>query len=115
MSGLSIKKWVEPYVLLETLKKSYSMTDLTFDGFSKLNQKEVMLNLIKKSDNKSFGLYMKNVNKFYVFSSDNSVNAEDILSKIGVDKDEAELFDDYNIPVNEVDMARAEAGLIFVD
>ena len=108
MSGLSIKKWVEPYVLLETLKKSYSMTDLTFDGFSKLNQKDVMLNLIKKSDNKSFGLYMKNVNKFYVFSSDNSVN-------VGVDKDEAELFDDYNIPVNEVDMARAEAGLIFVD
>ena len=115
MSGLSIKKWVEPYVLLETLKKSYLMADLTFDGFSKLNQKDVMLNLIKKSDNKSFGLYMKNVNKFYVFSSDNSVNVEDILSKIGVDKDEAELFDDYNIPVNEVDMARAEAGLIFVD
>lgn len=30
-----LKKWVEPYVLLETLKKHYEIKDFTFDGYSK--------------------------------------------------------------------------------
>ena len=101
-----ITKWIEPYVLLETLKKDCELVkDFTFDGFSKNDIKKDFLKKLDKED--FFGLYMKNVNKFYLFKG-----------KIDIDK----LFDltpsDYEItkkkkkPFEMVDMGKAEASII---
>ena len=50
-----ITKWIEPYVLLETLKKNCDLTkDYTFDGFSKNEIKKEFLKQLKKEN--SFGL-----------------------------------------------------------
>lgn len=44
-----ITKWIEPYVLLETLKKNCDLTkDYTFDGFSKNEIKKEFLKQLKK-------------------------------------------------------------------
>ena len=32
-----IKKWFQPYVILETVKKYFEVTDITFDGKTKLD------------------------------------------------------------------------------
>ena len=44
-----IKKWIEPYVLLETLKKDCDLVkDFTFDGFSKNEIKKEFLKQLKR-------------------------------------------------------------------
>lgn len=63
-----ITKWIEPYVLLDKVKKYFDVKDFVFDG---QNKKEVKVEFLKKIEeaNKqqiSMGLYMKNVNKFYL-------------------------------------------------
>ena len=70
MKNLIIKKWVEPYRLLETVKEYCELTDLTFDGMNIIVQKNKMF-LALETDENNFALYMKNVNKFYVFSPKN--------------------------------------------
>lgn len=102
-----LKKWVEPYVLLETLKKHYEMKDYTFDGFSKNNVKKEFLKALEKEN--SLGLYMKNVNKFYLFTSDNEIDLDKVFNFMPEDYETAE---DINIPFDMVDMGKAEAGFI---
>lgn len=65
-----ITKWIEPYVLLETIKKYFDVKDYNFTGANKLEIKKEFLQAIEKSaKNKiSMGLYMKNVNKFYLLT-----------------------------------------------
>ena len=107
MSHYIIKKWIEPYVLLETLKAHYEMKDYTFDGFSK---KSVKSEFLKQLENKhTFGLYMKNVNKFYVFKGEEPLNL-DIL--FGFTPDDYDLCGDCEEPLDRVDSGKAEAGII---
>lgn len=101
-----IKKWIEPYVLLETLKKDCELIkDFTFDGFSKNDIKKDFLKKLDKED--FFGLYMKNVNKFYLFKG-----------KIDIDKlfdltpSDYEITEDLEKPFEMVDMGKAEASII---
>lgn len=63
-----ITKWFEPYVLLETVKKYFDVVDFTFDGTNKKEIKAEFLQAIEDENEKqiSMGLYMKNVNKFYL-------------------------------------------------
>lgn len=63
-----ISKRIEPYVLLEKVKKYFDVEDFQFDGQNKKEVKEKFLQAIEEANNKqiSMGLYMKNVNKFYV-------------------------------------------------
>ena len=93
-----ITKWIEPYVLLETLKKNCDLTkDYTFDGFSK--------NEIKKEN--SFGLYMKNVNKFYLFNG--NIDIDKLFELNSCDYENTENIDK---PFEMVDMGKAEASII---
>lgn len=107
MPHYSIKKWIEPYVLLETLKSSYNMNDYTFDGFSKQSVKDEFYK--KLQNDNTFGLYMKNVNKYYLFSGNEALNLDKIF---GFTQDDYILTDDWNEPLNMVDSGKAEAGII---
>ncbi len=101
-----ITKWIEPYVLLETLKKNCKLVkDFTFDGFSKNNIKKEFLKELAKENN--FGLYMKNVNKFYLFSG----NA-DIDKIFELTASDYETTEDIEKPFDMVDLGKAEAGII---
>lgn len=100
-----LTKWIEPYVLLEEIKKHCEMTDYTFDGFSK---KEIKQEFLKQLENPNkFGLYMKNVNKFYLFTG--NVDIDEIFNFVATDY---EITDDINKPFDMVDMGKAEAGFI---
>lgn len=112
--NIVLKKWSEPYVLLETLKKSYDMKDLTFDGFSKNNAKSEMFKFLSDNPGKAFGLYMKNVNKFYLFSSAEDISSKKLLTDIlGFSPDDYELSDSAEGSIGLVDMAKAEAAFLF--
>jgi len=79
-----ITKWVQPYVLLECVKKYFDVKDYTFTGADKLVVKKQFLSDLEKSaQNKiSMGLYMKNVNKFYLLSL--RENVDNILDEYDV-------------------------------
>lgn len=80
-----ITKWIEPYVLLEKVKKYFDLKDYSFTGFNKQEVKKEFLSAIENSSKEkiSMGLYMKNVNKFYL-----------LTLKENVDK----ILDEYNVP-----------------
>ena len=80
-----ITKWVEPYVLLEKIKKYFDLKDYTFNGFNKKDIKSQFLSDLEKSakDKISMGLYMKNVNKFYLLTLREDVNS---------------ILDEYDVP-----------------
>ena len=80
-----ITKWIEPYVLLETVKKYFDVKDYTFSGANKAEVKKEFLKAIEKSskDKITIGLYMKNVNKFYLLTLREDVNS---------------ILDAYNVP-----------------
>lgn len=80
-----ITKWFEPYVLLETVKKYFDVKDYTFDGFTKKNVKEEFLKAIERESKSkiAMGLYMKNVNKFYLLTLRENVD---------------NILDEYNVP-----------------
>lgn len=65
-----ITKWIEPYVLLEKVKKYFDIQDFEFNGQNKVQMKEKFLEAIEDANQKriSMGLYMKNVNKFYLLT-----------------------------------------------
>ncbi len=103
---LILKKRIEPYDLLETLKKHYSMTDLTFDGYTKPEKKKEFMKFLQSPD--YLGLYMKNVNKFYLFKKDENSN---IFAILGLTDNDYERSSDFDEPLNTVDMGKAEAGI----
>ncbi len=101
-----VTKWIEPYVLLETLKKHCELLkDFTFDGFSKNNIKKEFLKNLEIEN--SFGLYMKNVNKFYLFNG--SVDIDKIFELTSSD---FEITNDIDKPFEMVDIGKAEASFI---
>lgn len=86
-----ITKWVEPYVLLEKVKKYFDLKDYTFDGKNKNEVKAEFLQAIEDENEKqiSMGLYMKNVNKFYLLTLREDVSSildefdvPDVLKKL---------------------------------
>lgn len=80
-----LNRWVEPYVLLEKVKKYFDLEDFTFDGKNKAEMKVKLLEEIEKSSKEriTMGLYMKNVNKFYLLKLRENVD---------------EILDEYNVP-----------------
>ena len=79
-----LTKWVEPYVLLEKVKKYFDVEDYTFDGTNKNEVKAKFLQAIEDESKKqiSMGLYMKNVNKFYLLKL--RENVDEILNEYKV-------------------------------
>lgn len=100
-----LTKWIEPYVLLENLKKHCEMKDFTFDGFSKETVKKEFLKYIEKEN--SFGLYMKNVNKFYAFKGQ-----PDIDKLFGFEPEDYIVTGDLTEPFKMIDLGKAEASFI---
>ena len=109
MLNIIIKKWLEPYVLLEILKKKYEMNDLTFDGFSKNTAKQNMLKLLSEN---SFGLYMKNVNKFYIFESNMEITNESLIEYLKLSDDDFEYSEEFDEAISVIDLAKAEVSII---
>ncbi len=109
MLNLIIKKWIEPYKLLETIKE-YSVTEeFTFDGSNKAILKQHFLKQLR--DTKGFGLYMKNVNKFYIF--DTNVNVKNVVTKeFNLDEKDYELTEDEHKPFEMIDSGEAEASIV---
>ncbi len=107
MSNYVIKKWIEPYVLLETLKANYQMQEYIFDGFSKRLVKADFLSALSNED--AFGLYMKNVNKFYIFSGHEPLDVENLF---GFTSEDYVLKEDSDEPIALVDAGKAEAAFI---
>lgn len=112
--NIIIRKWIEPYVLLETAKKSFEMEDLTFDGFSKNEKKNELLKKLASAKGGAFGLYMKNVNKFYLFSTDKNIDIEkDLIQQtLNFKEEDYEITEDINKPIELVDIGKAEAGIL---
>lgn len=86
-----ITKWIEPYVLLEKVKKYFDVTDFEFNGQNKNDIKAKFLKAIEDANSKqiSMGLYMKNVNKFYLLTLRENVDGileefevPDVLKKL---------------------------------
>ncbi len=83
-----ITKFIEPYVLLESVKKYYDLSEYTFTSSNKNDIKEKFLSDLEKSNQTriSMGLYMKNVNKFYLLKLKDGVldmiDAPDVLKKL---------------------------------
>lgn len=109
MLNLIIKKWIEPYKLLETIKEHSSMEEFTFDGTNKAILKTHFLKQLKET--KGFGLYMKNVNKFYIFET--ACNIKDIVTKtFDLTENDYEITEDEHKPFDMIDSGRAEASVI---
>lgn len=112
MKTVIITKWIDPYKLLETIKEEYIYQDYTFDGLSKDIEKK---NFLKKLSSSKFsiGLYMKNVNKYYLFTRTEEF---DIFSKLaetfGLKADDFEISGDVEKPFEMIDLGKAEAGVI---
>lgn len=72
-----ITKWIEPYVLLEKVKKYFDIQEFEFDGKNKMEVKVKFLKAIEEANEKqiSMGLYMKNVNKFYLLKLRENVDS----------------------------------------
>lgn len=102
-----LTKWIEPYVLLENIKKYCEMKDFTFDGFSKENIKKEFLKYINKEN--SFGLYMKNVNKFYAFKG--QINLDEIFN---LKPEDYIITNDLDEPFSMIDFGKAEASFIIL-
>lgn len=80
-----ITKRIEPYDLLEKVKKYYDVKEYIFDGKNKAKLKAKFLQAIEDESKKhiSMGLYMKNVNKFYLLTLRENVDA---------------ILDEYKVP-----------------
>ena len=47
MKSIIITKWIEPYKLLESIKKEYNFKDFTFDGITKQIEKNKFFKELK--------------------------------------------------------------------
>jgi uncharacterized protein (DUF1015 family) len=83
-----ITRQIEPYILIEAVRKYFDVEEIGFNSYNKKQAKENFLAKIEKENQKqiTMGLYMKNVNKFYILKlkkdSKKCVDAPDILKKL---------------------------------
>lgn len=126
MQNVIITKRIEPYDLIQGMRRNYAVEEFIFVGRNKFEVLDCVLNKIEEISklNVAFGLYMKNVNKFYLVSSDikidnidenihsvilkNILNLtdEDITGCVGI-----EFTDDRDKVLSAVDLGKAEASL----
>lgn len=121
-----IKKWFQPYVILETVKKYFEVTDITFDGKTKLDSMKKFISEINSAERITIGLYMKNVNKFYLLKLSNDTDSssditvlENLLSVNNFDNPNVsdfhewvEVIKDTDKAINLIDIGKAEAAFI---
>lgn len=128
MDNLIVTKRIEPYDLIEGIKKNYTVEDFTFTGYNKFDILESFLNKMQELSKNviAFGLYMKNVNKFYLISStiepihlEENINTIVLNNILGlsqsdlVNKNGIEYTDNREKALSAIDMGKAEASFIF--
>lgn len=113
MKSIIITKWIEPYKLLETIKEDYQYKDFTFDTISKSMEKKKFFKELEQC-HYSIGLYMKNVNKYYLFTRNDEFDIWTKLQNIFnfEQKDYIIEKDSISAPFDMVDMGKAEASII---
>lgn len=115
MKNIIITKWIEPYKLLETIKDYYNYSDVNFDVISKAPEKKRFLKNLENTKN-SIGLYMKNVNKYYLFTRSESFDIWNKLEEIfDFTKEDFIITEDIQLPFDMVDKGEAEAGIIIFE
>lgn len=121
-----VTKWFQPYMILESAKNFFNVVDYTFNGQNKFDIMDEFLSEIKKAEKITVGLYMKNVNKFYLLTLKDNLNEEsDILalenllfknrfgSQENLDSDDwIEITTDTDRAFNMIDLGKAEASFI---
>ena len=108
--NLVVKKWIQPYLLIEYLKDFYKVTDLTFDGATKAAFKSKMFNAVVDG---KIGLYMKNVNKFYILDDVSGTNLKELIKeKLNLSDADLEISTDNENALALVDMGKSEASFI---
>lgn len=121
-----ITKRLEPYDVIEGAKKFYDAEDFTFNGRNKFEIMEEFLSKLNSQKTPSVGLYMKNVNKFYLLTiKENPNNLTDIqlLNKLMTDEynfSQEDLINksgisysaDNEYAIEQIDMGKAEASFI---
>lgn len=108
--NLVVKKWIQPYLLIEYLKDFYSVTDLTFDGATKAAFKSKMFGAVEDG---KIGLYMKNVNKFYILDDVSGTNLKELIKeKLNLSDADLEISTDNENALALVDMGKSEASFI---
>lgn len=124
-----ITKRLEPYDVIESAKKFYDVVDYTFTGRDKFEKLEIFLSELEKSTKASAGLYMKNVNKFYLLTAkENPQNLSNIefLHKMLISTeyrfDEISQInqngiiysEDVEYSLEQIDMGKAEATFVII-
>lgn len=121
-----VTKWFQPYMILESAKKYFDLEDYTFNGQNKFEMMDKFLEEIKNSGKITVGLYMKNVNKFYLLTlkdgiqEDNDITAlYNLLFKDQFNSDEhydsnnwIEITTDTDKAFSMIDLGKAEASFI---
>ena len=121
-----VTKWFQPYMILESAKKFFNLTDYTFNGISKFDTMDKFLKEIENSDKITVGLYMKNVNKFYLLQLKEEINEKDDISALNnllfknqfnseehYDSDDwIEITTDTDKAFSMIDLGKAEASFI---
>ena len=124
-----ITKRLEPYDVIEGAKKYYDAQDFTFNGRNKFEIMEEFLSKLNSQKIPAVGLYMKNVNKFYLLTiKENPYNLTDIqllneLITIEYKFTEEEQVNEIGISysadndyaIEQIDMGKAEASFIIKD
>ena len=122
-----ITKRIEPYDVIESAKKFYDCVDYTFTGRDKFEVMDKFLSDLKSKTQPSMGLYMKNVNKFYLLtiktnpenlsdtellhglliSAEYGLSEEEQLNEVGI------IYStDTDFALEQIDMGKAEASFI---
>ena len=96
-------------MLLETIKEQSTTEEFTFDGTNKAVLKNHFLKQLRET--KGFGLYMKNVNKFYIFDTNSNIK-EIILKSFNLTDKDYEISEDENKAFNMIDSGEAEASIL---
>ena len=121
-----VTKWFQPYNILESAKKYFDVIDYTFDGRTKIEYMEKFITEINSSEKITLGLYMKNVNKFYllilkpeteeisdVSALENLLFKNNFNSAEKYDNDEwIKITENTDEAFNLIDIGKAEASFI---
>lgn len=114
MKTIILKKWIEPYKLLELVKEnSCRCSEFTFNGSNKERLKQDFLQQLSDTKNAA-GLYMKNVNKYYYFEPKEDIKSvwNNLCTEFQFSESDFDSTEDIGNTFFLVDMGKAEAGII---
>ena len=121
-----ITKRLEPYDVIEGAKKYYDVIDYTFNGRNKFEIMAEFLSELNSQKIPSAGLYMKNVNKFYLLKIKNNpdklsdiqllnnlvTNEYKFTGEEQINSEGITYSRDIDFAIEQIDIGKAEASFI---